>query len=114
VGTCCQRLRLINLACNVGDEGGFAPNVTGADESLDLLTEAIKEAGYTGKVQIGLDAASSEFYKEGKYDLDFKVSRRLLHDRVVTLMAAEPQFRLCRMAHRRSAGGRVQRIHREV
>jgi len=73
VGTCCQRLRLINLACNVGDEGGFAPNVTGADESLDLLTEAIKEAGYTGKVQIGRDAASSEFYKEGKYDLDFKV-----------------------------------------
>jgi len=59
-------------AANVGDEGGFAPNVSGAEESLDLLTEAIKQAGYTGKVQIGLDVASSEFYKEGKYDLDFK------------------------------------------
>lgn len=59
-------------ACNVGDEGGFAPNVSGAEESLDLLTEAIKEAGYTGKVQIGLDVASSEFFKDGKYDLDFK------------------------------------------
>ncbi|KAL7422320.1 phosphopyruvate hydratase [Cryptotrichosporon argae] len=59
-------------AANVGDEGGFAPNVSGAEESLDLLTEAIAQAGYTGKVQIGLDVASSEFYKEGKYDLDFK------------------------------------------
>ncbi|ODO12125.1 enolase [Cryptococcus amylolentus CBS 6273] len=59
-------------AANVGDEGGFAPNVSGAEESLDLLTEAIKQAGYTGKVQIGLDVASSEFYKDGKYDLDFK------------------------------------------
>ena len=58
----------------MGDEGGFAPNVSGAEESLELLTEAIKEAGYAGKVQIGLDVASSEFYKEGKYDLDFKVS----------------------------------------
>ncbi|GAA6051972.1 hypothetical protein JCM3770_002990 [Rhodotorula araucariae] len=59
-------------ATNVGDEGGFAPNVQGAEESLDLLTEAISKAGYTGKVQIGLDVASSEFYKDGKYDLDFK------------------------------------------
>ncbi|RXK37369.1 phosphopyruvate hydratase [Tremella mesenterica] len=59
-------------AANVGDEGGFAPNVSGAEESLDLLTEAIEKAGYTGKVQIGLDVASSEFYKDGKYDLDFK------------------------------------------
>ncbi|GJN87495.1 hypothetical protein Rhopal_000444-T1 [Rhodotorula paludigena] len=59
-------------ATNVGDEGGFAPNVQGAEESLEILTEAIAKAGYTGKVQIGLDVASSEFYKDGKYDLDFK------------------------------------------
>ncbi|KAK1927925.1 putative phosphopyruvate hydratase [Papiliotrema laurentii] len=59
-------------AVNVGDEGGFAPNVSGAEESLELLKEAIEQAGYTGKVQIGLDVASSEFYKDGKYDLDFK------------------------------------------
>ncbi|KAK4058408.1 phosphopyruvate hydratase [Microbotryomycetes sp. JL221] len=59
-------------AINVGDEGGFAPNVQGAEDSLELLTEAIKLAGYTGKVKIGLDVASSEFYKDGKYDLDFK------------------------------------------
>ena len=60
------------LAVNVGDEGGFAPNVSGAEESLELLTEAIKKAGYEGKVKIALDVASSEFYKDGKYDLDFK------------------------------------------
>lgn len=59
-------------ATNVGDEGGFAPNVSGAEESLELLTEAIKKAGYEGKIKIALDVASSEFYKEGKYDLDFK------------------------------------------
>lgn len=56
----------------MGDEGGFAPNVAGAEESLELLTEAIKKAGYEGKIHIALDVASSEFYKEGKYDLDFK------------------------------------------
>jgi len=59
-------------AVNVGDEGGFAPNVSGADESLELLSEAIKKAGYEGKIKIALDVASSEFYKDGKYDLDFK------------------------------------------
>jgi enolase len=61
-------------ATNVGDEGGFAPNVSGAEESLDVIVEAIKLAGYEGKIKIGLDVASSEFYKadEKKYDLDFK------------------------------------------
>lgn len=41
-------------ATNVGDEGGFAPNVSGAEESLEILTEAITTAGYAGKVKIGL------------------------------------------------------------
>ncbi|EJU02537.1 enolase [Dacryopinax primogenitus] len=59
-------------AVNVGDEGGFAPNVGGAEEALDLLVEAINTAGYEGKVVISVDSASSEFYKDGKYDLDFK------------------------------------------
>ncbi|KAG6827408.1 hypothetical protein H0H92_011907 [Tricholoma furcatifolium] len=59
-------------AINVGDEGGFAPNVSGAEESLELLSTAIKQAGYEGKIKIALDVASSEFYKDGKYDLDFK------------------------------------------
>ncbi|KAI1661505.1 enolase [Daldinia decipiens] len=61
-------------AGNVGDEGGVAPDIQTAVEALDLITEAIEQAGYTGKVNIALDVASSEFYKEDvkKYDLDFK------------------------------------------
>lgn len=59
-------------ACNVGDEGGFAPNILDNMEGLDLLVQAIETAGYTGKIKIGMDVAASEFCKEGKYDLDFK------------------------------------------
>ncbi|KER21325.1 hypothetical protein T265_10327 [Opisthorchis viverrini] len=59
-------------ACNVGDEGGFAPNIQDNMEGLQLLSEAIAKAGYTGKVKIAMDSAASEFHKNGKYDLDFK------------------------------------------
>jgi len=59
-------------ATNVGDEGGFAPNIQGAQEGLELLKKAIAKAGYTDKVKIGMDVAASEFYDEGKYDLDYK------------------------------------------
>ena len=61
-------------AGNVGDEGGVAPDIQTAEEALDLIIDAIKAAGHEGKIQIALDAASSEFYKDGKYDLDFKNS----------------------------------------
>jgi len=59
-------------ATNVGDEGGFAPNIQDNREGLELLKEAIAKAGYTDKVDIGMDVAASEFYIDGKYDLDFK------------------------------------------
>ena len=59
-------------AANVGDEGGFAPNLEHGREALELLTGAIKKAGYTGKIKIGMDVAASEFYKDGKYNLGFK------------------------------------------
>jgi len=61
-------------ACNVGDEGGFAPNVQDNNEALDVLMDAIKKSGHEGKVKIGTDVAASEFWKAdiGKYDLDFK------------------------------------------
>ncbi|KAF8944597.1 phosphopyruvate hydratase [Haplosporangium gracile] len=60
-------------ATNVGDEGGFAPNIQDNAEGLDLLVDAIEKAGYTGKVKIGMDVAASEFFTKGnKYDLDFK------------------------------------------
>lgn len=60
-------------ATNVGDEGGFAPNIASNPEGLDLVNQAIAQAGYTGKVKIGMDVAASEFYTaDKKYDLDFK------------------------------------------
>jgi len=55
---------------SVGDEGGFAPQVKNGEEAFDFLLQAIDISGYTGKVQIGIDAAASEFYKDGKYDVD--------------------------------------------
>uniref|UniRef100_A0A0A9WQH1 Enolase n=2 Tax=Lygus hesperus TaxID=30085 RepID=A0A0A9WQH1_LYGHE len=59
-------------ATAVGDEGGFAPNILDNKEGLVLITTAIEKAGYTGKIEIGMDCAASEFFKDGKYDLDFK------------------------------------------
>ena len=62
------------LSTNVGDEGGFAPNLNNNSECFDLIIEAINKAGYTpGKdVFMGIDAASSEFYKDGMYNIDNK------------------------------------------
>lgn len=65
-------------AVNVGDEGGFAPNINDTKEVLDLIKRAIAKAGYSGKIKVGIDAAASEFYKNGKYDLNFKGSGKKL------------------------------------
>ena len=58
------------LSTAVGDEGGFAPNLAGTEDALNCIIAAIKAAGYEpGKdVTIGMDCASSEFYKDGVYD----------------------------------------------
>ena len=60
-----------NLATGVGDEGGFAPDLQSNTEGFELIMEAIQKAGYIpGKdVNIAIDVAASEFYKEGKYHL---------------------------------------------
>jgi enolase len=61
-------------ATNVGDEGGFAPNVPDGLQALELLREAIESAGHTKIIEIGMDCAASEFFSEAskKYDLHFK------------------------------------------
>merc|ERR1712110_997405 len=59
-------------ATAVGDEGGFAPNFQSNAEAIKLCEDAIAKAGYTGKIKIGMDVAASGFFKDGKYDLDFK------------------------------------------
>ncbi len=57
---------------NVGDEGGFAPNLASTDEALGFVTKSIESAGYKPgeEIYLALDAASTEFFKDGKYELE--------------------------------------------
>ena len=57
-------------ATNVGDEGGFAPQISDNREPLELITRAIEELGYAKEMRLGIDAAASNFYENGKYSLD--------------------------------------------
>jgi len=63
-------------ACNVGDEGGFAPPIQSTYAGVDLLMDAIRIAGYEKEVKIGMDVAASEFFVPDtkSYDLDFKTA----------------------------------------
>jgi enolase len=60
------------MPTTVGDEGGFAPNLPGNEAALQLIMQAIEGAGYSAgtQVAIGLDCASSEFFKEGRYRIE--------------------------------------------
>ena len=64
-------LKSKGLATTVGDEGGFAPNLSSNEEAIEVILEAIEKAGYKAGVDIflGMDAASSEYYKNGQYEL---------------------------------------------
>ncbi|MBL4609041.1 phosphopyruvate hydratase [Halopseudomonas sp.] len=64
-------LKARGLSTSVGDEGGFAPNLASNEDALAAIAEAVANAGYTlgDDVTLALDCASSEFYKDGKYDL---------------------------------------------
>jgi enolase len=66
------QLRQAGHNTNVGDEGGFAPNLKGADQVLAFVMKAIEAAGYRPgeQVALGLDAAASEFFKAGKYAME--------------------------------------------
>lgn len=61
-----------HLATGVGDEGGFAPNLPSNEAAIEVILEAIEKAGYTaGKdIYLGLDVASSEFYRGDRYELE--------------------------------------------
>jgi len=79
----------------VGDEGGFAPNVSGNDEAIELILKAVEAAGYTPgqDVVLGLDCASSEFYKNGKYVLaseKMELSSAAFADYLATLAGKYP------------------------
>ena len=66
-----KNLKAAGMNTNVGDEGGFAPNIASAKEALAFIVKSIESAGYKpgADVCIALDAASSDFYEDGKYNM---------------------------------------------
>ena len=82
-----------HLATSVGDEGGFAPNLGSNEEGLSVIIQAIEKAGYKpGRdIFIALDAASSSFYENGKYDYDGKqVSSRDMIEAYAQMVSKYP------------------------
>ena len=67
-----KNLKAAGHNTNVGDEGGFAPNLKTAEEALQFIVDSIADAGYKPgeDVVLALDAASTEFYKDGKYEME--------------------------------------------
>jgi len=71
-------LKSSGLNTNVGDEGGFAPNLKSAEAALDFVMQAIQKAGYKpgGDVMLALDCAATEFYKDGFYNYEGEGKKR--------------------------------------
>lgn len=67
-----SQLKAAGLNTNVGDEGGFAPNLKSAEAALDFVMQAITKAGYKpgGDVMLALDCAATEFFKDGRYNYE--------------------------------------------
>ena len=87
-------LKARGMVTSVGDEGGFAPNLSSNEEALKVIVEAIEKAGYTTEqVKICLDVASSEFYEDGVYNLageGKKLSRTEMVDFLANWVANYP------------------------
>jgi len=81
-------LKARGLATAVGDEGGFAPDLKSNEEAIETILEAIGKAGYAAgsDIYLGLDAASSEFYENGKYNLQGE-GKRLSSEQLVDFFA---------------------------
>lgn len=65
-------------ATNLGDEGGFAPDIKKTEQALDLIMQASELAGYSEKIKIGLDCAATQFYKNDSYRLEGEKNREEL------------------------------------
>jgi len=81
-------LHSAGFATGVGDEGGFAPNIASAREALDFILRAIESAGYKAgsDVLLALDCAATEFFKNGKYELEGE-GRSLSSDEMAAYLA---------------------------
>jgi enolase len=78
-------LNKLNYSTGVGDEGGFAPNLKSNSEALDIIVQAIEKAGYKpgNDIAIAIDAASSSFYKDGKYILEAEARPKKSSDQMI-------------------------------
>ncbi|MEV7046002.1 phosphopyruvate hydratase [Amycolatopsis sp. NPDC051061] len=87
-------LRKAGHGTNVGDEGGFAPNLASADEALEFVVRAIEESGYTPGEDIALllDPAASEFYDNGVYDYRGEGRKRSVEEHVAYLAELTTRF----------------------
>ncbi|BBI48669.1 hypothetical protein HORIV_10900 [Vreelandella olivaria] len=85
------------LSTSVGDEGGFAPNLASNADALAVIKQAVADAGYVlGKdVTLALDCASSEFYKDGQYNLSGEGKATTPKALPITWQACAPITRLC-------------------
>jgi enolase len=83
-------LKKRGLATAVGDEGGFAPNLSANEDALKLILEAIEQAGYRPgeQVALALDPAASEFFRDGRYELAGEGGRKLTPQEMVEYYAA--------------------------
>jgi len=87
-------LREAGHSTNVGDEGGFAPNLASADEALEFVVRAIEQSGYTPGEDIALllDPAASEFYTDGVYDYTGEGRKRSVEEHVAYLAELTARF----------------------
>ena len=104
----------------VGDEGGFAPDLNGAEAACEVVVEAIKKAGYTpGKdIAMALDVASSELFDKASGKYIFKKEKKEFdhagHDRPLPHAGREVPRRLHRGRHGRERLGRLEEAHRRA
>jgi enolase len=81
-----KRLKKDGLSTGIGDEGGFAPNLPSAESALNILCDAISDAGYDSKISLALDVAASELFKEGEYTLKKSTKEVLTSAQMVDLL----------------------------
>ncbi len=82
-------LKKKGLSTNVGDEGGFAPDIQSNEEAIQLVLQAVEQAGYKPgeQVMIALDPAASEFYEDGHYHFKKSTGEKLTSDQMVSYWA---------------------------
>jgi enolase len=98
-------LKKKKLTTAVGDEGGFAPNLSSNEAGIKIIIQAIEQAGYKlGKqIYLGMDVASSEFYKKGKYDMHGEGTR--VHLAQLREVPRQARRQVPHHQHRRRHGG---------